>query len=166
MRVFAAALLRYTLPLAEIATDFHDRVKSLSNGFASLDYEAAGHQPADVVVLTLRVNGHDVDAMSRVVRRPKALPLAREMVASMKENMEREIVDVTIQAVANYNKVLARETIKARRKDVLAKCYGGDITRKKKLLNKQAKGKKRMKAIGKVNVPQEAFMAVLNLKGD
>ena len=92
------AVLRYTLPLAEIASDFHDRVKSISNGFASLDYEQAGYQPADVVVLSLRINGHDVDAMSRMVRRGKALQLGREMVTAMKDNMERSIVDVTIQA--------------------------------------------------------------------
>jgi len=157
------AVLRYTLPLAEIATDFHDRVKSISNGFASLDYEPAGHQPADVVVLTLRINGYDVDAMSRLVRRSKALQLGREMVAAMKENMEREIVDVTIQAVSNYSKVLARETIKARRKDVTAKCYGGDITRKKKLLEKQKDGKKRRAVqAGPISIPNEAFLAVLS----
>ena len=156
------AMLKYTLPLAEIATDFHDTVKSLSNGFASLDYEAAGHQPADIVVLGLRINGADVDALSRIVRRAHALPLAREMVSSMKAEMEREIFDVVIQAVANGSRVLARETIKATRKNVLAKCYGGDISRKKKLLNKQKEGKKR-RAIqaGPVQVPQEAFLAVL-----
>ena len=156
------ALLRYTMPLAEVATEFHDRVKTLSSGFASLDYEEAGSQPADVVQLSLRVNGKDVDALTRIVRRSKADGLARDMVTTLAAEMDRQVYEVVLQAVVG-SRVLARETIRAVRKNVTAKCYGGDISRKKKLLQKQKDGKKRRGIyVGDVNIPQSAFIAVLS----
>ena len=157
------ALVRYRMPLAEIATEFHDRVKTISSGYASVDYEPAGSQIADVVSLGLRVNAEPVDALARIVRRAKAVSLGREMVSTLAGEMERQVYEIAIQAVVD-NKVVARETIKATRKDVTAKCYGGDITRKKKLLEKQKAGKKRRAAlsVGQVSIPQEAFIAVLS----
>lgn len=159
------ALLRYRLPFAEIATDFHDKVKGLSSGFASIDYEEAGEQAADVVVLGLHINKQPVDALARIVRRNKAAGLGRQMVETMKEELDRQIYEVVIQAVVNGSTVVARESIKAARKNVLAKCYGGDVTRKKKLLEKQKAGKKRSAAaaltVGDVSVPQQALIAVL-----
>ena len=156
------ALLRYRMPLAEIATEFHDRVKTISSGFASVDYEEAGMQDADVVSLGLRVNQQPVDALARIVRRSKAVHLGREMCSTLAQELDRQNYEVVIQAVVD-NKVVARETIRAMRKNVLAKCYGGDITRKKKLLEKQKEGKKRAKLhVGEVAIPQEAFVAVLS----
>ena len=160
-------MLQYTLPLAEIATDFHDRVKTLSSGYASLDYEPAGEQPADVVVLGLRVNGASVGALTRIVRRPRAIQMGKHMVQTLKAEMEREAYDIIIQATVGTGlnpSVVARETIKAVRKNVLSKCYGGDVSRKKKLLEKQKAGKKRQKALlsgGKVSIPHSAFLKVL-----
>jgi elongation factor 4 len=158
------ALLRYRMPLAEIVTEFHDRVKTISSGFASVDYEDAGMQPADVVSLGVRVNSQPVDALTRIVRRGKATRLGREMVETLANEMDRAVYEIIIQAVVD-GKVVARETLKATRKNVLAKCYGGDITRKKKLLEKQKAGKKRAAlTVGQtgISIPQEAFVAVLS----
>ena len=157
-------LIKYRMPLAEIATEFHDRVKGLTSGFASMDYEDAGMQQADVVNLELRVNNNKVDALARIVRRSKAETMGREMAAVLKDEMERAVYEIIIQATVD-GKVVARETIRARRKDVTAKCYGGDVTRKKKLLNKQKEGKKRAAlTVGQsgVSIPHEAFIAVLS----
>jgi len=155
------ALVRYTMPLAEIATEFHDRVKTLSSGFASLDYEDAGSQPADVVPLELRVNGNPVDPLTRIVRRSKASALGRDMVETLKAEMSREVYEIRLQAMVSGT-VVARETIKAVRKNVTAKCYGGDVSRKKKLLNKQKEGKKRRALqVGEVAIPQKALTSVL-----
>ena len=155
------AMLRYTLPLAEVATEFHDRVQNLSSGFASVDYEEAGEQEASVSVLKLRVNNEPVEAMSRIVRAHKAHDLGREMVATMKATMSRQVYEIAIQAVVG-SKVVARATLKATRKNVLAKCYGGDVSRKKKLLQKQKEGKKRRQLyVGNVVIPHETFVAVL-----
>ncbi len=164
-------MLQYTLPLAEIATDFHDRVKSISSGYASLDYEPAGEQPADVVVLGLRVNDHPVSALTRIVRRPRAVALGRHMVTTIKEEMERESFDIIIQATQGVGPkptVLARETIKAVRKNVLSKCYGGDVSRKRKLIEKQKAGRLRQRSMnvgGDVNIPHAAFVKVLSPGG-
>ena len=157
-------MLKYRMPLAEIATEFHDRVKSLTSGFASMDYEDAGMETADVVALELRVNNNPVDALARIVRRNKATALGKAMVSTVKEEMDRAVVEIVIQAVVD-NKVVARETIKATRKNVLAKCYGGDVSRKKKLLEKQKEGKKKMAlTVGTqgVRIPHKAFIAVLS----
>ena len=189
------------MPLAEIATEFHDRVKTLSSGFASVDYEDAGVHPrrsaplecgrvtrrgsvtrlshnhtrarvdatgvagmeeADVVSLGLRVNQQPVDALARIVRRSKAVHLGREMVGTLAKELDRQNYEIVIQAVVD-NKVVARETIRAMRKNVLAKCYGGDVSRKKKLIEKQKAGKKRAALhVGEVRIPQDAFIAVLS----
>jgi len=145
------------------AAEFHDRVKTISSGYASVDYEDAGMQSADVVSLGLRVNQQPVDALARIVRRSKAVGLGREMVSALAQEMERQVYEVIIQAVVD-SKVVARETIRATRKNVLAKCYGGDVTRKKKLLEKQKAGKKRsaLTVGGNISIPQEAFVAVLS----
>ena len=157
------AFLRYRMPLAEIATEFHDRVKTISSGFASVDYEEAGLQDADVVSLGLRINQQPVDALTRIVRRSKAQILGKEMVATLKSELDRQVYEVVIQAVVDNKTVVARESIKANRKNVLAKCYGGDVSRKKKLLMKQKEGKKRAALhVGEVRIPQSAFVAVLS----
>ena len=156
------ALLRYRMPLGEIATEFHDRVKTLSSGFASVDYEEAGLEEADVVNLSLRVNQQPVDALSRIVRRSKAREMGKEMAEVLSKELDRQNHEVIIQAVADGT-VVARQTIKALRKDVTAKCYGGDVQRKKKLLMKQKEGKKRAAlTVGDVSIPQDAFIAVLS----
>jgi len=157
------ALLRYRMPLAEIATEFHDRVKTISSGYASVDYEDAGMQSADVVSLGLRVNQQPVDALARIVRRSKAVGLGREMCQALAREMDRQVYEIVIQAVVDA-KVVARETLRATRKNVLAKCYGGDVTRKKKLLEKQKEGKKRsaLTVGNNISIPQEAFVAVLS----
>ena len=155
------AMLQYTLPLAEIATDFHDRVKTLSSGYASFDYEPAGEQPADVVALGLHVNKRPVGALTRIVRASKAQEIGRKMVDVLAEEMDRTVYDIIVQATVG-SKVLARQTVRAVRKNVLAKCYGGDISRKKKLLQKQKDGKKRRAlSVGEVTIPHEAFVKVL-----
>ncbi|HVT75459.1 MAG TPA: translation elongation factor 4 [Acidimicrobiales bacterium] len=154
--------LQYRIPLAEVVMDFFDALKSRTKGYASLDYEPAGYERSDLVKLDVMLNGVPVDAFSTIIHRQKAYDYGRRMTEKLRELIPRQMFDVPIQAAIG-GRIVARETVKAKRKDVLAKCYGGDITRKRKLLEKQKEGKKRMKNIGRVEVPQEAFVSALRL---
>ena len=157
--------LRYDLPLAEVVLDFFDHLKSRTKGYASLDYELIGLRPSDLVKLDILLAGDQVDALSLVVHKDKAYGAGRVIAERLQKQIPRQQFEVAIQAAIGSH-IIARESVKPIRKDVIAKCYGGDITRKKKLLEKQKEGKKRMKQVGRIEVPQEAFLSVLQIGDD
>ena len=161
----ARVLIEYHVPLSEILTDYYDQLKSRTQGYASLDYTLAGYEPARLVKLDVLVNGQPVDALTIILHPEEAQVKGRELVEKLRRLIPRQLFDVPIQAAIG-GRIIARETVRAMRKNVLAKCYGGDVTRKRKLLEKQAAGKKRMRRVGNVEIPQEAFMAVLSLERD
>jgi len=155
-------ILSYEMPLAEIIVGFYDSLKSVSKGYASFDYEHIGYRPGDLVKLEMLINSEVIDAFSVIVHRDKAAPMGRLLAEKLKGIIPRQQFEIPIQGRVN-NKIICREDVKAMRKDVIAKCYGGDITRKRKLLEKQKEGKKRMRQFGSVEIPSEAFVAVLKV---